>query len=317
MAKRKTEIVRAGLFLWMASLVLLPNFGMAQDTFRDCADCPEMVVLPAGEFRMGASSEEHEREKSPERYVVWESPVRTVRIEKPFAVGLSEITRAQFAAFISDTAYNATGCDIAKGDAWESRTDKSWQDPGFEQTDSHPVVCLNWHDAKAYVQWLRSKTGKLYRLLTEAEWEYMARAGTQTARPWGDGRTDACQYANVPDQTHGQVTGRTDNLFPCTDGFAFTSPAKSFKPNAFGIYDTLGNVWEWVDDCFIETYEGAPTTAATLKSDKACQYHSARGGSWNPRLVTQVRSAARGRVTTSLRNSNLGLRVAVDVETKQ
>jgi formylglycine-generating enzyme len=290
-----------------------PSLGEAQETFHDCINCPEMVVLPTGEFRMGATPEEHAREQSPERYIAWESPIRTVRIERSFAVGTTEITRAQFAAFVADSAYAVSGCDIAKGDAWESRTDKSWQDPGFSQDGTHPVVCVNWHDAKAYAAWLQKKSGKPYRLLTEAEWEYMARAGTPSARFWGNSRADSCPYANVPDQTHGRATGRQDGIFECEDGYAYTAPAKSFRANPFGVFDTLGNVWEWVEDCFVDSYEGAAPNSVSRQSDPACQYHSARGGSWNPRLASQIRSAARGRVTTSLRNSNLGFRVAVDI----
>ena len=299
--------------LLLAVTAFWPNLGTAQETFSDCADCPEMIALPAGEFRMGASPQEHAREQSPERYVAWESPVHTSRIDRPFAVGITEITRAQFAAFVADTKYAVSGCDIAKGDAWESRSDKSWQDPNFSQGATHPVVCVNWHDANAYTAWLQKKTGKTYRLLTEAEWEYMARAGTQTARFWGDGRTESCQFANVPDLSHSRATARQDGIFACDDGYPFTAPAKSFRANSFGVFDTLGNVWEWVEDCFVDTYAGAPATARAVQSDPKCQYHSARGGSWNPRLATQVRSAARGRVTTTLRNSNLGFRVAVDI----
>jgi formylglycine-generating enzyme required for sulfatase activity len=286
---------------------------VAADTFRDCADCPEMIAVSPGAFRMGALQDEHDREQSPERYPAWESPVRTVRVDRPFAVGITEVTRAQFEAFATATGTAITGCDIAKGDAWEQRADKSWRDPGFAQDATHPVVCVNWHDAQAYVAWLRTKTGKPYRLLTEAEWEYVARAGTQAARFWGDGRDGACTYANVPDQSHAQATQTTTATFDCSDGYAFTSPVQSFRPNGFGLFDTLGNVWEWVEDCFHDSYSGAADTAVSRQSDASCQYHSARGGSWNPRLLTQIRSAARGRVTTSLRNSNLGLRVALDL----
>jgi formylglycine-generating enzyme len=299
--------------LLLAATGIWPNLASAQETFSDCANCPEMIALPPGEFRMGASPEEHTREQSPERYVAWESPIRTVRVERSFAVGTAEVTRAQFAAFIADTAYAVSGCDIAKGDAWQSRADKSWEDPGFSQDAAHPVVCVNWQDAKAYTAWLQKKTGKPYRLLTEAEWEYMARAGTQTARFWSDGRAESCQYANVPDLSHSRATARKDGIFDCDDGYPYTAPAKSFRANSFGVFDTLGSVWEWVEDCFVDTYAGAPATAQAIQSDPKCQYHSARGGSWNPRLATQVRSAARGRVTTTLRNSNLGFRVAVDI----
>jgi formylglycine-generating enzyme required for sulfatase activity len=213
------------------------------------------------------------------------------------------VTRGQFADFVRETGYAIAGCDIAKGADWDRRSEKSWLDPDFAQDDSHPVVCVDWHDAKAYAKWLADKTGKPYRLLTEAEWEYVARAGTATARFWGDGREPACGFANVPD--------RNPAAFACDDGFDFTSPGGSFRPNRFGLYDTIGNVWEWVEDCFHDGYTGAPADGAAWQAEAACQYHVARGGSWNPRLASQLRAAARGRVTTTLRNSNLGFRVAV------
>ncbi|MBM3513607.1 MAG: formylglycine-generating enzyme family protein [Alphaproteobacteria bacterium] len=278
----------------------------AADTFKDCTDCPVMVAVPAGPFDMGAAPEENIRERSPERYIQWETPVHRVTIAAPFAVGVHEITRGQFAAFVRATDYRIAGCDIAKGSDWEPRTDKSWLDPNFEQDDSHPVVCVNWHDAQAYVRWLSARTGKNYRLLTEAEWEYVARAGTTAARYWGDGRAEACRYANVPDQSHDNA-----DVFPCNDEMKFTAPVGSFAPNAWGLHDTIGNVWEWVVDCFHDSYTGAPADGSAWDTDPACQYHVGRSGSWNPRLPSQLRAAARGRVTTTLRNANLGFRVAM------
>lgn len=298
-------LITLGVWLWH------PQTPHAQVTYQDCSTCPEMVVVPAGSFEMGATKEENTREESPERYIDWESPIRTVTVPQPFAVGVSEVTKKQFSAFLTDANPTMEGCDIAKGNEWERRSDKSWRDPGFAQGSDEPIVCMNWNDAKAYVQWLAKKTGKPYRLLTEAEWEYVARAGTRTARFWGDGREDACRYANVPDEAHVKLTQNRQGTFACNDSYAYTSPAKSYQPNAFGVYDTIGNVWEWVEDCFHESYTGAPTDTAAWQADPACKYHVARGGSWNPRLATQLRSAARGRVTTALRNSNLGFRVAV------
>ncbi len=283
----------------------------AQTPFRDCPFCPEMVLIPAGAFTMGATKAENVREESPERYIGWESPLHSVTIPRAFAVGVGEVTRGEFARFIDETRHVISGCDIANGNNWDSRPDKSWRDPGFAQDETHPVVCVNWADAKAYADWLARATGKPYRLLSEAEWEYMARAGTATARFWGDGRDDACRFANVPDMTNAATTGNAKDTFRCADGHVYTSPVKSFQPNAFGVYDSIGNVWEWVDDCFHDSYVDAPTDSSSWEPHNECLYHVARGGSWNPRLPTQLRSAARGRVTSTLRNSNLGFRVAV------
>lgn len=279
---------------------------LAETPFRDCPDCPEMVAVPAGAFDMGAAPEENIREGSPQRYIGWETPVHRVAFTHAFAVGAREVTRGEFAAFVRDTSYRIAGCDIAKGAEWDRRGDKSWLDPDFAQDDSHPVVCVDWNDAAAYARWLAGRTGKPYRLLTESEWEYAARAGTTTARYWGDGRDQGCRHANVPDQSHS-----APDVFPCNDGFVHTSPTASFAPNAFDLYDTIGNVWEWVADCFHDSYSGAPGDGSAWDTDPGCQYHVGRGGSWNPRLSSQLRAAARGRVTTNLRNSNLGFRVAM------
>jgi formylglycine-generating enzyme required for sulfatase activity len=131
-----------------------------KDTLRECADCPEMVVVPAGSFTMGAPMNEPERSSS-------EDPQHVVTVSKAFAVGRSHVTRDQFAVFARETGYTAnSGCD--------------WRNPGFRQEGAHPVVCVSWDDAKAYVDWLATKTGKPYRLPSEAEWEYAARAGTTT-----------------------------------------------------------------------------------------------------------------------------------------
>ncbi len=295
------------LCFWLWSPVNL----RAQVTFMDCSMCPEMVIVPAGRFSMGATKDENVREQSPERYIAWENPIRSVAVPQPFAVSVAEVTKEQFSFFVKEVHPAIEGCDIARGNEWDHRVDKSWRDPGFTQYTNEPVVCINWNDAKAYVRWLAAATGKPYRLLTEAEWEYVARAGTQTARFWGDDRESACRYANVPDESHQRATQNGQGTFGCNDSYVYTAPAKSFQPNAFGVYDTIGNVWEWVEDCFHESYVGAPSDTAAWQSDPACEYHVARGGSWNPRLATQLRSAARGRVTTALRNSNLGFRVAM------
>ena len=199
------------------------------------------------------------------------------------------------------------------------RPDRDWLNPGYEQTDDHPVVCLDWEDAKAYVEWLSGKTGKAYRLLSEAEWEYVARAGTRTARYWGEDDEDQCRYANGADVAFKEAARDYDELAwfsglgkpaSCSDGYVWTAPVRSFSPNEYGLHDVLGNVHEMVGDCLNESYVGAPADGSTWESGKRCDYHRmSRGGSWNS-LPYELRFATRGSVYILLRYNTVGFRVA-------
>src|SRR5262245_8346771 len=152
-----------------------------KDSFKECVACPEMIVVPAGSFTMGSPEREQGRNSD-------EGPRTVITIVKPFAVGKFEVTRAEFERFVSSTGYSVgVWCRVwsDKLVAWDNRSDRSFRNPGFRQDSNHPVVCVSWDDAKAYVQWLQRTTGKQYRLLSEAEWEYVARAGSQTQFWWG------------------------------------------------------------------------------------------------------------------------------------
>ena len=190
------------------------------DSFRECAkDCPEMVVVPAGEFMMGSPPGEKGRYDN-------EGPQHPVTIKRPFAVSKYEVTFADWDACVS-----VGGCPQ------EGRADDSGWGRG-----NRPVIDVSWDDAKAYVAWLSRMTGKPYRLLTEAEYEYAARAGTTTAYPWGD-----------------EIGENNANCNGCgREWLRQTAPVGSFAPNAFGLHDMLGNVWVWVEDCYHATYDGAP-----------------------------------------------------------
>ena len=169
-------------------------------------------------------------------------------------------------------------------------------------------MCVNWEDAQAYARWLSAETGKTYRLPSEAEWEYAARAGTTTRRHWGDDPDDGCAYANGADRT---FEARVDNwtVMDCTDGVVWTSPVGAYRPNAFGLHDVLGNVWEWVEDCWHDDYDGAPRDGSSWTTGGDCGRRVARGGSWNnsPR---GLRSANRSWSGAERRTSNIGFRVA-------
>ena len=271
--------------------------------FRDCAECPEMVVVPAGSFRMGSPSGEAGRDDD-------EGPTHRVEISKPFAIGRFEVTRGEYARFVSETGHSSgTACWTYEGGEWEERTGRNWRSPGFAQADSHPAVCVDWKDARSYVAWLSRKTGEAYRLLSESEWEYAARAGTTSSRYWGNASSSACRYANVYDRT-----GEDELSFPwshhdCRDGHGHTSSAGVFDPNGFGLHDMLGNVWEWVADCSNGSYAGAPADGSAWTSGD-CSRRVLRGGSWvdGP---WGVRSANRGWYSTGNRyDSGFGFRVA-------
>jgi formylglycine-generating enzyme required for sulfatase activity len=235
-----------------------------------------MVVVPAGSFTMGSPSSEAGRESD-------EGPEHQVTIANAFAVGKFEVTFAEWDACLSDGA-----CD------------------GYEPSDSgwgkgnRPVIHVSWNDAQSYLTWLSRKTGKQYRLLSESEWEYAARAGTTTPFHWGDTAShDNANYGNDV-CCMGLAKG--------PDMWENTSPVGSFPPNAFGLYDMSGNVWEWTADCQNKGYDGAPSDGAAWSTGD-CSMHVMRGGSWfsDPAFA---RSAIRDWDTSESRNYDGGFRVA-------
>ena len=259
------------------------------DLFRDCDGtwCPEMVVVPAGEYRMGSPSGEAGRDDD-------EGPRHRVEIRESFAVGVYEVTRGQFAAFVGATDHDAgKSCLTYEGGSWEWREGRSWRNPGFDQTDGHPVVCVSWEDAQAYVDWLGEKTGEEYRLLSESEWEYVARAGTQTRYGWGD--EVGSERANCDG-----CGSRWDNRQ--------TAPVGQFEANRFGLHDVHGNVWEWVEDCWNGSYAGAPADGSAWRSGN-CDRRVLRGGSWGG-IPGFLRAANRNGLVTGIRNGNFGFRIA-------
>ncbi|MDE0206065.1 MAG: SUMF1/EgtB/PvdO family nonheme iron enzyme [Candidatus Tectomicrobia bacterium] len=275
--------------------------------FRDCAGCPEMVVVPAGSFTMGSPVSEEGRNDD-------EGPQHRVTIAEPFAVGVHEVTRGEFGRFVRETN-RAMGNTCWVWDSWVdvspgaephkywAERQGGWRNPGFEQTDRHPAVCVNWDDAQAYVRWLSRETGKRYRLLSESEWEYVARARTRTAWYWGESASGQCRHANGAD-----ASTRHGLRVSCNDGHARTSTVGTYTKNGFGLYDVLGNVWEWVQDCWHDSYQGAPRDGRAWESGE-CSQRAARGGSWLS-SPNELRSARRGWGPTGHPGSDLGFRIA-------
>jgi formylglycine-generating enzyme required for sulfatase activity len=250
--------------------------------FHDCSECPEMVVVPAGEFMMGSPQDEEGRAAD-------EGPRRKVTIAKPFAVGRFEATFAEWDACVA-----GGGCAANKN-----------PDDGGWGRGKRPVINVSWDDASQYVTWLSNKTGKSYRLLTEAEWEYAARGITSTSvvhTPFSTGATISTVQANYNGKdTYGN--GKKGLLR------GKTVEVGSFPGNAFGLHDMHGNVWEWVGDCHKDSYSGAPSDGSAVTSG-TCDYRVLRGGSWadDPRIL---RSAFRNRNVGIIRsNNNIGFRVS-------
>jgi len=219
-----------------------------------------------------------------------EGPQHRVRIGSPFAIGRYEITRNQWDMFVEETYYPGLGCN--DGD--------------------QPVACITWQDAWAYTLWLKSKTGRSYRLPTEAEWEYAARAGTSTARFWGNDPDLACRYANVRDEAW--LSKKSDPLNPvhhCNDGFIGVAPVGHYDPNGFGLYDMIGNVWEWVQDCYHPSYRGAPSDGRAW-AEPDCPARVLRGGATGG-TPQWARTALRGSDAPTFVSTRYGFRVARDV----
>lgn len=268
------------------------------DRWRDCDECPEMIVVPAGTFTMGSPVSEAGRYDR-------EGPVHEVRIARPFAIGLYEVTLDEYSRFARATNRSPgdESCLVNEGHHWEEEAGRSGRDPAFPQSPRHPAVCISWNDASAYVSWLSRRTGVDYRLPSAAEWEYAARAGTDTPWYWGDRTSEQCRYANGADLAT-DFPWRT----PCNDGHPKTSLVGSFQANAFGLHDTLGNAWEWVQDCFNWTYDGAPVNGeAWLEGD--CSARVMRGASWAS-TPTYLRAAHRAGERATFRSDYTGFRVA-------
>jgi formylglycine-generating enzyme required for sulfatase activity len=258
--------------------------------------CPELVVIPPGNFMMGSTEPERRwaiQQGAQREWVDWEKPQHGVAIAAPFAIGKYQVSRGQFAMFVEATGHDMSGgAWVYIGSTWKQNALVDWCSPGFEQTDQHPVVCVSWQDAQAYIRWLSKKTGQPYRLLSEAEWEYAARAGTATRYWWGD-NPPTLEQANF-----GKNVGKTREV-------------GSYPANPWGLYDMNGNIWEWVEDCWHESYEGAPSDgSAWLEKDGGdCSRRVLRGGSWGsgPGIL---RSAIRDWGYSGIRSYDDGFRVA-------
>jgi formylglycine-generating enzyme required for sulfatase activity len=280
--------------------------------FRDCDDCPEMVVLPAGSFVMGTPGARPARGAA-----AAEGEVVLVAHGRPFALGRREVTRGEYARFIVDSGHEPQpGCRVWDAQLARFSEDgrRGWQDVG--PADDTPASCVSFGDALAYVQWLSGKVGARYRLPSEAEWEYAARAGSNALRSWGDDADMGCEHANSYDLV---AAARYRLGWPearCRDGHADLAPVGQFTANAFGLQDMIGNVREWVQDCATGSYVGRPRDGRAWEWIGGCDERIQRGGSWlTP--PAESRSAWRNSAPAGERAADTGFRVARDLASRK
>ena len=269
-------------------------------TFRECPDCPQMVAIPAGKFLMGSPAHETGRFDS-------EGPQHVVSV-KAFALGEYDVTSDEFLAFLRASRYQPAPCNKILGLSWKVQGRDLAYPPAEDEPPLWPAVCLSWKDAGAYVAWLNAQVKAAhpslanrigpYRLPSEAEWEYAARAGTNTARWWGDDIGKANANCN------GCGSQWDDHVL---------APVNAFSANPFGLYGMLGNAWAWTADCWHPDYVGAPADGSAW-NEPNCTRHVLRGGSWN-NIPIFVRSAARnaGAAGDDDYSSLSGFRVARDL----
>jgi formylglycine-generating enzyme required for sulfatase activity len=276
--------------------------------FRDCPDCPELVAIPAGGFTMGSpAGDEADRTN--------EKPQVKVTIGKAFALMTTKVTRDQFAAFLKATQREPEqGCYLPDGGDGKYDEKADFLHPGIKQEGNHPVVCVSWSDAHDYAEWLSSKTGKHYRLPTEAERDYAARGGKKTVWPWGEDAqsVNGCKVANVFDKAGDAKYPINEDQLPCSDNFAETSPVDAYPANGYGLKGAIGNAWEWVEDCYHDTYKGAPTDGSAWEGD-SCAKRVLRGSSYIDN-VWDSRFASREEMEPGDRNANVGFRLARDLD---
>ncbi|HEY3698907.1 MAG TPA: SUMF1/EgtB/PvdO family nonheme iron enzyme [Spongiibacteraceae bacterium] len=260
-----------------------------------------MVTIPSGEFLMGSSDADTDAQKD-------EKPQHQVAI-KSFKLAQYAVTFEQFTRFIEETSYDVgTQCWqlLPKG---FQLSPGNFRSPSFAQGKLNPVVCVSWDDAQAYIDWLNKKTKQHFRLPTEAEREYATRAGSTTKYSFGDDANQFCRYGNGADQAGNAALTRDFKItftspLSCNDGAEYTTTVGRYLPNAFGLYDMSGNIWEWVQDCYHENYAGAP-------DDGECKYRVVRGGAWYDDPA-DLRSANRGRNSPDNREALNGFRLAQD-----
>ncbi len=273
----------------------------------------KLRYIQPGEFVMGSGMDAEIANTD-------EMPQHMVCITRGFYMGRTEVTTKQFAVFAGEAVWETQAEREDWSYAWHNGSfqivrGRSFRDPGFTQTDDHPVVCVSWHDAAEFCRWLGHREARRYRLPTEAEWEYACRAGTKAVYQWGDRPEDGLGWCNVADETARPEFANASSpaaFFPWSDGHIFTAPVGRFRPNPFGLYDMHGNVLEFCQDWYRAGY-GTVTSRADPTGPERGEFRVLRGGSWSS-YRQGCRSAKRYRDRPSIRCSNLGFRVVLELE---
>jgi formylglycine-generating enzyme required for sulfatase activity len=286
-----------------------------------------LVLIPTGEFDMGSNEPIQGLAQSLQiapRFLKDQYPLHRVRISRPYYLGMCEVTVGQFRTFVKDAGYKTEGeadgqgswgydgsnPKLKPGQRWLRKPELTWSNPGFLQTDEHPVVHVSWNDCKAFCDWLSRREKKTYRLPTEAEWEYACRARTTTRFSTGDAPESLAGSANIADRS----AGRRFPDWPVADfddGHDRTAPVGTFKANAFGLHDMHGNVWEWCADWYDEDYYSkSPKNDPVNNTSGKEENRVIRGGGWDYYVGGRCQSACRAGHTPSSRYDYLGFRVA-------
>ena len=283
----------------------------------------KLKLIPAGEFEMGSRLLEKQlaakfaKWDATEDYFTDERPPHRVKISRPFYLGQYEVTVGQFRKFVTDSGYKTEAESDGKGgygwveskSTWEQDPKFTWKNPGFTQTDDHPVVIVSWNDAKKFCEWLSRKDGQTYGLPTEAQWEYACKAGTNTLWSNGDDPESVSKIGNIADGTLKAKIPSFKSI-DAKDGYAFTAPVGKFAVNPFGLYDMHGNALEWCEDVYdAKAYEKRSGTTMDPQQASGSEYRVLRGGSWYSEPLG-TRSALRIRFTPDIRNDGTGFRIS-------
>ena len=325
----------AFLLLGIVAAAIGTHFAQAEETAKARTDSAgvQLILIAAGEFAMGMEETIAEAEQAygqRARDFGGELPRHSVRITRPFYLGKYEVTVGQFAKFVEVTGYRTTAetagngggvemengrvveadsADATLNSAFRNGPQYSWRNPGFPQTDDHPVVNVNCADAEAFCRWLSEREKATYRLPSEAEWEYACRAGTQTRYSNGNDPVAVTKVGNIGDQSAAKMFPHwAKQSVASDDSFVFTAPVGSFPPNAWGLCDLHGNVWEWCRDTAFRKYPKSGETVVDPVHTVADPYRVVRGGCWT-KWTTHCRSAKRYRNPADKPSLNVGFRV--------
>ncbi|WP_075645271.1 formylglycine-generating enzyme family protein [Caballeronia mineralivorans] len=318
MCRKFIQLIFAAMVFTVFSLNISALGGQKVESLvqENCDICFSMIALSSGKFFIGATDEEYVGQAQYLALKQDETPRHEERVEG-FYISKVDVTRRQFSRFAKMTGFHGPGCKVFRGGVWIFDKYASWENPGFPQTDLDPVVCVSWDDANKYISWLNKqdlsieKKKYAYRLPSEVEWEYAARAGTQTPTYWSGGAVEQCKFEHARNASSIKIFGPNDNRHVnCDDGFVGTSPVGSFQPNPWGLFDMLGDVYQWTSTCSSIGYQNS-VSPPSLLAGTDCSEKVIRGASWAT-VPFGVRAARRSAIPSADRVSTTGFRVVAD-----